>query len=109
MGTYEDAKAVADYIRSRVTLVPQFGIICGSGLGGLAETVENSTVVQYSEIKQFPRSTVVGHAGNLVFGRISGKNVVLMQGRFHPYEGYKLCQVRVVAMDLKFRLLCPCE
>lgn len=97
MGSYQDAKAAADYIKKKVHLTPQVGIICGSGLGTLAEIVANPIVVKYADIKQFPKSTVVGHAGNLVFGTLSGKNVVVMQGRFHPYEGYNLGQVRFKA------------
>ncbi|KAL5106388.1 Purine nucleoside phosphorylase [Taenia crassiceps] len=101
MGSYEDAKAAADYIKSRVSLTPQVGIICGSGLGKLAEIVTEPIVVKYSEIKQFPKSTVVGHAGNLVFGKLAGKYVVVMQGRFHPYEGYSMSQVTLPVRVMK--------
>ena len=93
MGTYETVKSAADYIKSRISKLPEIGIICGSGLGTLAEVVTDTTVIRYSEIKEFPKSTVAGHAGNLVFGKLSGKNVVVMQGRFHPYEGYEMSQV----------------
>ncbi|EUB54947.1 Purine nucleoside phosphorylase [Echinococcus granulosus] len=93
MGSYEDAKAAADYIKSKVSLTPQIGIICGSGLGKLAEIVSEPVIVKYSEINQFPISTVAGHAGNLVFGKLAGKSVVVMQGRCHPYEGYTMSQV----------------
>lgn len=96
MGSYEDAKAVADYIKSKVSITPRFGIICGSGLGRLAETVVDPVVIHYSEIKQFPPCTVEGHVGNLVFGKIGSKDVILMQGRFHPYEGYQMGQVRIL-------------
>nr|CDS18571.1 inosine guanosine and xanthosine phosphorylase [Echinococcus granulosus] len=95
MGSYEDAKAAADYIKSKVSLTPQIGIICGSGLGKLAEIVSEPVIVKYSEINHFPISTVVGHAGNLVFGKLAGKSVVVMQGRCHPYEGYTMSQVRI--------------
>ena len=94
MGVYETASSIADYIKSRVCTTPEIGIICGSGLGTLAEVVTDTTVIKYSEIKEFPKSTVAGHAGNLIFGKLSGKNVVVMQGRFHPYEGYEMSQVR---------------
>ena len=62
-------------------------LVCGSGLGDIAEMVENKIIVPYSEIPEFPRSTVHGHKGNLVFGVLADLPVVCMQGRFHPYEG----------------------
>ena len=62
-------------------------MILGSGLGELAEEIENPVVIPYNEIPHFPVSTVVGHAGQLVYGKLSGKNVLAMQGRFHYYEG----------------------
>lgn len=93
MGSYAEAQAVADYIKSKVDFTPKVGIICGSGLGTLAEAVKNPIIIKYSEIKEFPKSTVVGHANNLVFGQLGGKQVVVMQGRFHPYEGYEMAQV----------------
>nr|CDS18570.1 purine nucleoside phosphorylase [Echinococcus granulosus] len=101
MGSYEDAKAAADYIKSKVSLTPQIGIICGSGLGKLAEIVSEPVIVKYSEINQFPISTVAGHAGNLVFGKLAGKSVVVMQGRFHPYEGYQMSQVTLPVRVMK--------
>ncbi|VDM33742.1 unnamed protein product [Hydatigera taeniaeformis] len=101
MGSYVDANGAADYIKSKVRQTPQVGIICGSGLGKLAEIVSDPVVVKYSDIKQFPRSTVVGHAGNLVFGKLAGKNVVVMQGRFHPYEGYPMRQVTLPVRVMK--------
>ncbi|CAH8510058.1 unnamed protein product [Schistosoma turkestanicum] len=79
---------VVDAIRKKTKIVPEIGIICGSGLGTLAEGVQNKKVIPYKEISGFPQTSVVGHSGNLVFGTISGRNVVVMQGRFHMYEGY---------------------
>ena len=67
---------------------PRIAVILGSGLGELAHDVEDAVVIPYSEIPHFPVSTAPGHAGNLVFGRLGGQDVVLMQGRFHGYEGY---------------------
>ncbi|VDO00395.1 unnamed protein product [Rodentolepis nana] len=93
MGSYDQALSVANYIKSKVDIGPKVGIICGSGLGTLAETVKDPVIIKYSEIKEFPKSTVAGHAGNLVFGKLGGKNVVVMQGRFHPYEGYEMSQI----------------
>lgn len=105
MGSYEDAQAVVKYIKSKIDANPKVGIICGSGLGTLAETVKNPVIIKYSEIKQFPKSTVAGHAGNLVFGKLGGKNVVVMQGRFHPYEGYEMSQVSLIRFIIVLLLL----
>jgi len=69
---------------------PEVGLILGSGLGYLADEFEDKVIVPYSEIPHFLTSTAIGHAGNLVFGKYAGKNVVTMQGRFHAYEGYDL-------------------
>ncbi|VDO01637.1 unnamed protein product [Rodentolepis nana] len=93
MACYETVKSVVDFIKTKVDVAPQVAIICGSGLGTLAEVVTDKTIIKYEEIEQFPKSTVVGHAGNLVFGKLGGKDVVVMQGRFHPYEGYSMSQV----------------
>lgn len=86
-------KVIADSLLERSGHQPKIGIICGSGLGGLADLVENPTVIDYATIDGFPMSTVPGHAGRLVFGTLGGKQVVCMQGRFHPYEGYPLWKV----------------
>lgn len=67
---------------------PEIGLILGSGLGDLAKEIEEAVVVPYADIPHFPVSTVEGHAGQLVIGKLAGKTVVAMQGRFHFYEGY---------------------
>lgn len=67
-----------------------FGLILGSGLGELADEIENPVVIPYEEIPYFPVSTVVGHAGQLVYGTLAGKKVLAMQGRFHYYEGHSM-------------------
>jgi purine-nucleoside phosphorylase len=72
---------------------PEVAIILGSGLGGLAETIENKVEIPYSAIPHFPESTVAGHKGCLVLGNIAGKRAVAMQGRFHYYEGYGMEQI----------------
>ena len=77
----------ASYIQEKGVVDVAFGLILGSGLGELAEEIENPVVIPYNEIPHFPVSTVVGHAGQLVYGKLSGKNVLAMQGRFHYYEG----------------------
>jgi len=86
-------QAATDFIHSKTTCVPTVGIILGTGMGALADSVENATRISYKEIPHFPVSTVETHAGNLVLGSLKGKNVVIMQGRFHRYEGYTLKQV----------------
>jgi purine-nucleoside phosphorylase len=72
---------------------PQFGIILGTGLGGLVNEIESEFAIPYNEIPNFPISTVEGHSGKLIFGKLGGKNVMAMQGRFHYYEGYTMQQV----------------
>ncbi|MBM3274565.1 MAG: purine-nucleoside phosphorylase [Candidatus Sericytochromatia bacterium] len=81
------------YLQKRVDVRPAVGMILGSGLGELAKDVQDAAVIPYSDIPNFPLSTAPGHAGNLVFGKLSGQDVVLMQGRFHTYEGYSQQQV----------------
>ncbi len=82
-----------EFIRGKTKFVPQIGIILGTGLGSLAEGIKVEAKISYKEIPFFPVSTVESHAGWLVFGELSGKKVVAMQGRFHYYEGYNLKQV----------------
>jgi len=76
------------YVRSKSSIVPEIGIILGTGLGKLAEKIENKVVISYKQIPHFAVSTAPGHAGNLLLGKIGEKKVVAMQGRFHLYEGY---------------------
>lgn len=85
--------AVRDHIQARTQIKPQVAIILGSGLGALADEVQVDAVFPYSELPGFPVSTVVGHAGQLVLGTLAGKKVVVMQGRFHYYEGYPMSQI----------------
>ena len=85
---YEKVKESADYIREKLTEIPKTAIILGSGLGGLVDFMEEKMVVPYKEIPNFPQSSVAGHAGNFVVGKIEGKLVAAMQGRFHYYEGF---------------------
>lgn len=90
---YEKVKESAEYILSKTKKRPTIGIILGSGLGGLVDVIEEKEVIAYAEIPNFPQSTVAGHAGNLVLGRIGKETVVAMQGRFHYYEGFQLKEV----------------
>jgi len=101
--TYEIVKESADFILSRTQHRPKIGIICGSGLGGLADLLENKDEFPYENIPHFPVSTVHGHAGKLVLGEMGNVPVLCMQGRFHYYEGYPLWKV---AMPVRvFKLL----
>ncbi|MFO7624296.1 MAG: purine-nucleoside phosphorylase [Anaerolineales bacterium] len=84
---------IADFIRERMPVHPKIGMILGSGLGSLAEDVENKSSIRYPEIPSWPVSTVIGHSGRLVIGQLEGQNVFVMQGRVHYYEGYSMAQV----------------
>jgi purine-nucleoside phosphorylase len=86
-------KQTSDFLQSRVDAKPTVGIILGTGLGGLADDIENPVTISYSEIPDFPVSTVEFHAGKLHFGRLAGKRVMAMQGRFHYYEGYSMQEI----------------
>lgn len=83
----------ANYIQSKITFTPQVGIILGTGLGSLATQIETIATISYQDIPYFPVSTVESHSGRLLLGKLSGKYVVVMQGRFHYYEGYTMQQV----------------
>ncbi|MCB2219904.1 MAG: purine-nucleoside phosphorylase [Bacteroidetes bacterium] len=78
------------YIKQKIDFEPQVGIVLGTGLGGLTKEIQNVGSLPYLEIPNFPVSTVKGHEGKLIFGKLGGKNVVAMQGRFHYYEGYTM-------------------
>lgn len=80
-------------IQAKLPFTPDIAIVLGSGLGPLADEVEQPVVIDYSEIPHFPRSTVTGHEGKLVIGTVSGKHVIVMKGRFHYYEGYDMDMV----------------
>ncbi len=84
---------IAAYIRERVDFVPEVLVILGSGLGSMADEVEDKILLPYHEIDDFLVSTVEGHEGRFVFGTYKGKKVVMMQGRFHYYEGYSMKEV----------------
>src|SRR3954470_11488199 len=89
----EKIKETSEFLKSKTDLVPEFGIVLGSGLGGLVNEIEIKHSLDYADIPNFPVSTVWGHKGKLVFGILGGKNVVAMQGRFHYYEGYSMQEV----------------
>ncbi|MCM3714837.1 purine-nucleoside phosphorylase [Alkalihalobacillus oceani] len=86
----QTVQQAVDYINGKIGEKPTIGLILGSGLGVLAEEIEQPVSIPYKEIPHFPVSTVAGHAGQLVIGSLQGKTVVAMQGRFHFYEGYSM-------------------
>ena len=98
----EKFKNTADFILKHVNYKPEIGIILGSGLGGLADKIEEATTIPYHKIDEFPKSTVEGHKGNLILGTLAGKKVVAMQGRFHFYEGYAMEKVTFPVRVMKF-------
>ncbi|MGG3470856.1 purine-nucleoside phosphorylase [Neobacillus pocheonensis] len=89
----EKIQNAAGFLKDKYGNTPRIGLILGSGLGVLADEIENPVKIPYNEIPDFPVSTVEGHAGQLVFGILSGVEVVAMQGRFHFYEGYPMDKV----------------
>jgi purine-nucleoside phosphorylase len=89
----KEIEQAADYLGKRATANPRIGIILGTGLGGLAERIEVAHAIPYPEIPNFPSTTVEGHAGRLLFGKCAEKDVLVMQGRVHFYEGYPLARV----------------
>lgn len=98
---YQNIKEAASYVKSEFEDIPKIGLILGSGLGVLADEIENPVKIPYNEIPNFPVSTVEGHAGQLVFGTLKGAKVVAMQGRFHFYEGYSLDKVTAPVRVMK--------
>jgi len=91
-----------EVIRRKTTNNYEVGIILGTGLGGLVKDIEIEHEFDYSELPHFPLSTVESHHGKLIFGKIAGKNVVAMQGRFHYYEGYTMQQITYPVRVMKF-------
>ena len=86
-------KESADFLKKTINYNPSIGIILGTGLGGLVNEIKIEHSINYESIPNFPVSTVEGHTGRLIFGMLSGKKVVAMQGRFHFYEGYNIQQI----------------
>jgi len=90
---FDRIQQAAAVVRGRTAFQPDVAIILGTGLGGLAKEIQTEAVIPYEEIPGFPLSTVESHAGRLLLGRLKGRKVVAMQGRFHRYEGYTLQEV----------------
>lgn len=91
--TRDQVEAAAGYVRGHTRHYPEFGIVLGSGLAAFAETVEDPDFIPFHEIPNFPVSSVHGHAGRLIIGKLEGRSVLVMQGRVHYYEGYSMSQV----------------
>jgi purine-nucleoside phosphorylase len=90
MDLFDKIEVTAAFIKEKINTQPGVGIILGSGLGGLVDIIEIEKEIPYTEIPNFPASTVMGHMGKLIFGKMAGNPVVLMAGRFHYYEGYNM-------------------
>lgn len=90
---WEKVQETAKYITDKTGFTPRYGVILGSGLGGFTQDITIEHTIPYSELPNFPVTTVEGHSGQLVFGKIGQNNVVAMQGRFHYYEGYNMQEV----------------
>lgn len=90
---YTRVMETAEALKSRIDIKPQVGIILGTGLGELVQYVENQQIIEYQELEHIPEPTAIAHKGRFVFGELGGKDVMVMDGRFHRYEGYTLEQV----------------
>lgn len=91
-----------EYVKSKLNFQPEIGIILGSGLGDMADTLDERTVIKYSEVPNLPVSTVQGHAGQFVVGKLGNKKVIMMQGRFHYYEGHPMSLLALPIYIMKY-------
>ena len=99
---WEQVQETVNYIKDKTNYTPDYGVILGSGLGSFTDDLNIEFTLPYSEIPNFPVSTVQGHKGALVFGTVGDKKVVAMQGRFHFYEGYDMKQVTFPVRVMKY-------
>ena len=99
--TLQEIDQAADAVRARTSQHPRVGLILGSGLNDLASSVEKADVVPFGDLPNWPRSTVYGHAGQLVIGELEGQSVMVMQGRVHFYEGYSMSQITLPVRVMK--------
>ncbi|APT75147.1 purine nucleoside phosphorylase [Marinitoga sp. 1135] len=90
---YKKIQEAAEYIKSKSDIKPVIGLILGSGLGYIADEIEDPIIIDYKDIPHFPQSTVKGHAGKMVIGMLEGKPVITLKGRFHAYEGHELSKL----------------
>lgn len=98
-----------EFLKSKTSMIPEVGIVLGTGLGALAKEIKAEIVIDYKDIPHFPLSTVESHEGKLILGTLSGKKVIAMQGRFHYYEGYTMKQITFpirVMKALGIKVLC---
>ncbi len=99
---YEKIQQTAEYILNRTAIRPETGVVLGTGLGNFSREIEVSDTIPYGEIPNFPVSTVKGHQGQLILGKVNGRQVAALQGRFHYYEGYPMKEVTFPIRVLKF-------
>ena len=95
LSLYDKVMATRDTISERTGAKPVFGVILGSGLGALAESLDDSQFVPYTDLEHIPRSTVPGHAGRMVMGKVGGIEIAVMSGRSHYYEGHSLSELTI--------------
>src|SRR5262249_43823395 len=98
---YDKIEKAKQTIQARWTGPPRVGIILGTGLGGFAQDIDAEAAIPYADIPYFPQSTVASHAGRLICGKLAGKTVVAMEGRFHYYEGYSLKEITLPVRVMK--------
>lgn len=99
--TLQQIDQAAEAVRKKIKFLPQVGLILGSGLGELADLVEEPVIIPYETIPHWPKSTVQGHVGRLVVGRLAGKDIMVLQGRSHYYEGYPMDQITLPVRVMK--------
>ncbi len=90
---FDKVMEAKEFIASKIEATPEIGLILGSGLGEMADEIEDKVIIEYKDVPYFPVSTVAGHKGQLVIGELKGKKVIAMQGRFHYYEGYSMSEI----------------
>jgi len=101
MDLRERIEKSTEFIRENSGFEPEIGIVLGTGLGSLADYIDKVSSIDYADIPEFPVSTVFGHEGRLILGRLEGKRVIAMQGRFHYYEGYSMQEVTIPVRVMK--------
>jgi len=99
---YDKIIETSKFIKERIKALPEIGIVLGSGLGQIVDILEDKVILSYKDIPNFPVSSLQGHAGNLVIGKINNKQVVVMQGRFHYYEGFSMKELTFPIYVMKF-------
>lgn len=98
---YDDVMEAKSFIALHCDKTPQVGMILGSGLGQISEQIENKIMIPYESIPHFPQTHVAGHEGNLIIGDVHGKCVIVMQGRFHYFEGYTMKEIAFPVFVMK--------